>query len=152
MNVQAYLIRRDVFLNRFDGRCLKSPSSAFPPVFYERMFQSKISKISPASEIIVLKPFKCKKLAFTFMTACSTIWDNLFAKIISFLGINLAFKKIMIQYLWSFLGWTSGFTIGLLLSTGTSHNLFLNLNVLRLIEAENFNSIRLSQKIVIVDC
>ena len=63
-------------------------------VFYDRMFQSKISKISPAYEIIVLIPFKCKKLAFTFMTTCSTIWDNLYAKIISFLGIG-AFKNMI---------------------------------------------------------
>ena len=55
------------------------------------------------------------------MTACSTIWDNLLAK-------------------------TSDFTIDLLSTGSTSHNLFLNLKVLRLIEAENINSIRLSQK------
>ena len=88
------LIRRDVFLNRFDGRCLKSPNSAFPPVFYDRMLQSKVSKISHASKIIVLIPFKCIKWAFTFMTACWTIWYNLIAKNMSFLGIG-AFKNMI---------------------------------------------------------
>ena len=52
----------------------------------------------------------------------------------------------MIQYLWSIMGWTSGFTIGLMLSTGSTFHNLINFKGLSLIEAENLNFLRLSQK------